>query len=75
VPPKKVPPPLPRRQTDARKAPPPPPPPPRRPDVRASPRPPVYGLQDGQTGDCINFVQAVGRTTGMCANCQRMHIN
>jgi hypothetical protein len=72
-PPKKVPPPLPRRQTDVRKAP-PPPPPPRRPDVRASPQPPVYGLQDGQTGDCANFVQAVGRATGMCANCQRMHI-
>lgn len=72
-PPKKVPPPLPRRQTEARKAP-PPPPPPRRPDVRSSPKPPVYGLQDGQTGDCANFVQAVGRATGMCANCQRMHI-
>jgi len=72
-PPKKVPPPLPRRQTEGRKAP-PPPPPPRRPDVRASPQPPVYGLQDGQTGDCANFVQAVGRATGMCANCQRMHI-
>jgi SWI/SNF-related matrix-associated actin-dependent regulator of chromatin subfamily D len=71
---KKVPPPLPRRQADVRKAP-PPPPPPRRPDVRASPQPPVYGLQDGQTGDCVNFVQAVGRATGMCANCQRMHIN
>lgn len=73
-PPKKVPPPLPRRQTDMRKAP-PPPPPPRRPDVRASPQPPIYGLRDGQTGDCVNFVQAVGRATGMCANCQRMHIN
>jgi hypothetical protein len=73
-PPKKVPPPLPRRQTDVRKAP-PPPPPPRRPDVRASPKPPTYGLQDGQTGDCSSFVQAVGRATGMCANCQRMHIN
>jgi hypothetical protein len=72
-PPKKLPPPLPRRQTDVRKAP-PPPPPPRRPDVRASPQPPVYGLQDGQTGDCAKFVQAVGRATGMCANCQRMHI-
>ena len=72
-PPKKVPPPLPRRQTDVRKAP-PPPPPPRRPDVRASPRPPTFGLQDGQTGDCANFLQAVGRATGMCANCQRMHI-
>jgi len=69
--PKKVPPPLPRRQTESRKA---PPPPPRRPDVRASPQPPMYGLQDGQTGDCANFVQAVGRATGMCANCQRMHI-
>lgn len=74
-PPKKVPPPLPRRQTEVRKAPPPlPPPPPRWPDVRASPQLPVYGLQDGQTGDCANFVQAVGRATGMCANCQRMHI-
>jgi hypothetical protein len=72
-PPKKVPPPLPRRQTEGRKAP-PPPPPPRRPDVRSSPQPPVYGLQDGQTGDCANFAQAVGRATGMCANCQRMHI-
>ncbi|KAI9509903.1 hypothetical protein F5148DRAFT_1282466 [Russula earlei] len=72
--PKKVPPPLPRRQTDVRKAP-PPPPPPRRPDVRAPPPPPVYGLQDSQTGDCMNFVQAVGRATGMCVNCQRMHIN
>ena len=72
-PPKKVPPPLPRRQTDVRKA--PPPPPPRRPDVRASPQPPTYGLLDGQTGDCANFVQAVGRATGMCTNCQRMHIN
>ncbi|KAH9068103.1 hypothetical protein EDB83DRAFT_2314902 [Lactarius deliciosus] len=71
---KKVPPPLPRRQTDVRKAP-PPPPPPRRPDIRASPQPPSYGLRDGQTGDCMNFVQAVGRTTGMCANCQRMHID
>ncbi|KAH9039126.1 hypothetical protein EDB85DRAFT_1930788 [Lactarius pseudohatsudake] len=72
---KKVPPPLPRRQTDARKAP-PPPPPPRRPDIRASPQPSsYYGLRDGQTGDCMNFVQAVGRTTGMCANCQRMHID
>ena len=71
---KKVPPPLPRRQTDVRKAP-PPPPPPRRPDIRASPQPPLYGLQDGQTGDCMNFVQAVGRATGMCAICQRMHIN
>lgn len=71
---KKVPPPLPRRQTDVRKAP-PPPPPPRRPDIRASPQPPSYGLWDGQTGDCMNFVQAVGRATGMCANCQRMHIN
>jgi hypothetical protein len=70
-PPKKVPPPLPRRQTEIRKA---PPPPPRRPDVRASPKLPMYGLQDGQTGDCANFVQAVGRATGMCANCQRMHI-
>ncbi|KAH9990864.1 hypothetical protein BJV77DRAFT_1010741 [Russula vinacea] len=70
----KVPPPLPRRQTDVRKAP-PPPPPPRRPDVRASPRPPTFGLQDGQTGDCANFVQTVGRATGMCANCQRMHID
>ncbi len=70
---KKVPPPLPRRQTDIRKAP-PPPPPPRRPDIRASPQPPSYGLRDGQTGDCMNFVQAVGRATGMCANCQRMHI-
>ncbi|KAH9976692.1 hypothetical protein BGW80DRAFT_1289810 [Lactifluus volemus] len=38
--------------------PPPPPPPPRRPD----------------TGDCMSFVQAVGRATGMCANCQRMHL-
>ena len=73
-PPKKVPPPLPRRQAEVRKAP-PPPPPPRRPDVRASPQPPVYGLRDSQTGDCINFVQAVGRATGMCSNCQRMHIN
>ena len=72
-PPKKAPPPLPRRQTDVRKAP-PPPPPPRRPDLRASPRLPVYGLQDGQTGDCVNFVQAEGRATGMCVNCQRMHI-
>ncbi|KAI0298970.1 hypothetical protein B0F90DRAFT_1818303 [Multifurca ochricompacta] len=54
---KKVPPPLPRRQTDVRKAP-PPPPPPRRPDVRASPQPPTYGLLDGQTGDCANFAQA-----------------
>ena len=71
---KKVPPPLPRRQTDARKAP-PPPPPPRRPDIRASPQPPSYGLRDGQTGGCTNFVQAVGRATGMCANCQRMHLN
>ena len=71
--PKKLPPPLPRRQTEIRKAP-PPPPPPRRPDVRSSPRPPVYGLQDGQTGDCADFVQAVGRASGMCANCQRMHI-
>ena len=71
--PKKVPPPLPRRVTDVRKAP-PPPPPPRRPDIRASPQP-TYGLLDGQTGDCANFVQAVGRATGMCANCQRMHIN
>ena len=71
-PPKKVPPPLPRRQTDVRK--PPPPPPPRRPDVRASPQPPTYALLDGQTGDCVNFVQAVGRATGMCGNCQRMHI-
>ena len=71
---KKVPPPLPRRQTDVRKAP-PPPPPPRRPDIRASPQPPSYGLRDGQTGDCMNFVQALGRATGMCANCQRMHIN
>ena len=71
---KKVPPPLPRRQTDVRKAP-PPPPPPRRPDIRASPQPPSYGLRDGQTGNCMNFVQAVGRATGMCANCQRMHIN
>lgn len=71
---KKVPPPLPRRLTDTRKAP-PPPPPPRRPDIRASPQPPSYGLRDGQTGDCMNFVQAVGRATGMCANCQRMHIN
>jgi hypothetical protein len=70
--PKKVPPPLPRRQTEPRKAP-PPPPPPRRPDVRASPQP-TYGLLDGQTGDCANFVQAAGRATGMCANCQRMHI-
>jgi hypothetical protein len=69
-----VPPPLPRRQTEARKAP-PPPPPPRRPDVRASPQPPMYVLQDSQTGDCVNFVQAVGRATGMCTNCQRMHIN
>jgi SWI/SNF-related matrix-associated actin-dependent regulator of chromatin subfamily D len=75
VPPKKVPPPLPRRQPEVRKAPPPPPPPPpRRPDVRASPQPPVYGLQDSQTGDCVDFVQAVGRATGMCTNCQRMHI-
>jgi SWI/SNF-related matrix-associated actin-dependent regulator of chromatin subfamily D len=74
VPPKKVPPPLPRRQPEVRKAP-PPPPPPRRPDVRASPQPPVYGLQDSQTGDCVNFVQAVGRATGMCTNCQRMHIH
>jgi Variant SH3 domain len=73
-PPKKVPPPLPRRQADVRKAPPPPPPPPRRPDVRASPQPPTYGLRDGQTGDCVSFVQAAGRATGMCANCQRMHI-
>jgi len=73
-PPKKVPPPLPRRQPEVRKAP-PPPPPPRRPDVRASPQPPVYVLQDSQTGDCVNFVQAVGRATGMCSNCQRMHIN
>ena len=72
-PPKKVPPPLPRRQMEVRKAP-PPPPPPRRPDVRASPQLPVYGLQDGQTGDCANFMQAVGRATGMCSNCQRMHI-
>ncbi len=72
-PPKKAPPPLPRRQTGVRKAP-PPPPPPRRPDVRASPQPPTYGLHDGHTGDCANFVQAVGRATGMCANCQRMHI-
>ena len=71
---KKVPPPLPRRQTDVRKAP-PPPPPPRRPDIRASPQPPSYGLRDGQTGGCTNFVQAVGRATGMCANCQRMHLN
>jgi hypothetical protein len=71
-PPKKVPPPLPRRQTEVRK--PPPPPPPRRPDVRASPQPPTYVLRDGQTGDCVSFVQAVGRATGMCANCQRMHI-
>ncbi|KAI0297976.1 hypothetical protein BC826DRAFT_139422 [Russula brevipes] len=71
--PKKVPPPLPRRQTDVRKAP-PPPPPPRWPDIRASPQPPTYGLKDGQTGDCVNFVQAMGRTTGMCTNCQRMHI-
>jgi hypothetical protein len=70
--PKKVPPPLPRRQTEVRKAP-PPPPPPRRPDIRASPQP-TYGLLDGQTGDCANFVQAVGRATGMCATCQRMHI-
>lgn len=70
--PKKVPPPLPRRQTDVRKA---PPPPPRRPDIRASPQPPSYRLRDGQTGDCMNFVQAVGRATGMCANCQRMHID
>ena len=73
-PPKKVPPPLPRRQTEVRKAP-PPPPPPRRPDVRASPQPPMYVLQDSQTGDCVNFAQAVGRATGMCTNCQRMHIN
>jgi SWI/SNF-related matrix-associated actin-dependent regulator of chromatin subfamily D len=71
--PKKVPPPLPRRQTDVRKAP-PPPPPPRWPDIRASPQPPTYALKDGQTGDCVNFVQAMGRTTGMCTNCQRMHI-
>ncbi|KAF8259082.1 hypothetical protein EI94DRAFT_1707393 [Lactarius quietus] len=71
---KKVPPPLPRRQTDLRKAP-PPPPPPRRPDIRASPQPPSYGLRDGQTGDCMNFAQAVGRATGMCTNCQRMHIS
>jgi Variant SH3 domain len=70
---KKVPPPLPRRQTEVRKAP-PPPPPPRRPDVRSSPQPPTYALRDGQTGDCVSFVQAVGRATGMCANCQRMHI-
>jgi len=73
-PPKKVPPPLPRRQADVRKAP-PPPPPPRRPDVRASPQPPTYVLPDSQTGDCVNFVQAAGRATGMCTNCQRMHIN
>ena len=64
-PPKKAPPPLPRRQTDVRKAPPPPPPP---------RRPSTYVLRDGQTGDCVSFVQAVGRATGMCANCQRMHI-